>query len=106
MCIRSAASSQDARDVGHAGEHTAHVKPSQHAGGRPAARPRADPSSLRMVPVPRFLVNGASLPLPNRSTQQVSLASCLRSPLTSMVIVVVVAPGAKVSVPVLATESL
>src|SRR6185369_10995461 len=67
-----------------------------------ALRSGQSQSSFRMVPVPRFLVNSALLLSPNRSRENVSSASFLLSPLTSMVMVFVVSPGAKVSVPVLA----
>ena len=60
-------------------------------------------SSFRIVPMPRFLVNSELLLFPNKSTKKVSSASFLLSALTSIVIVFVVSPGAKVSVPVLAT---
>src|SRR5262245_51611492 len=74
-------------------------------GGKdPAGRilkPR-DQSSFRINPVPRFLVKSELLLLPNKSRKNVSSDSFLLSPLTSMVMVFVVSPGAKVSVPDLA----
>src|SRR5262245_21758336 len=54
-------------------------------------------SPLRIVPVPRFLVNSELLLLPIRSRKNSSLTSFLVSPLTSMVMVFVVSPGLKVS---------
>src|SRR5262245_6979845 len=50
-------------------------------------------SSFRIVPRPRFLVRSALLVLPNRSRENVSLASFLLSPLTSSVMALVVSPG-------------
>src|SRR5262249_26886446 len=60
-------------------------------------------SSFRIVPTPRLLVNSELPLLPNRSRKNVSFASFLLSPLTTIVMVFVVSPGAKVSVPLLAT---
>src|SRR5262245_47445625 len=65
-----------------------------------------DQSSFRIVPMPRFLVNSELLLLPNRSRKKVSLDSFLLAPLTTIVIVLVVSPGLKVSAPLLERCSL
>src|SRR5215210_924132 len=65
--------------------------------------PGRDQSSFWIVPVPRFLASRELPLLPNRSRENVSSASRLPSPLTSIVMVLVVSPGANVSVPALAT---
>src|SRR5262245_31614208 len=62
-------------------------------------------SSLRMEPMPRFLENRELLLLANRSRENVSSASFLLSPLTVLVMVFVLSPGAKVNVPDLAMWS-
>jgi hypothetical protein len=59
-------------------------------------------SSFWMEPMPRFLEKRKLLLMPNRSRKKYSLASLLLSPFTSIVMVFVVSPGAKVSVPALA----
>src|SRR5262249_3357534 len=69
----------------------------------PAAFPSCDQSSFRIVPLPRRLENNELTLLLNRSRKNVSFASFLLSPLTSMVMAFHVSPGAKVSVPDLAT---
>src|SRR5262245_5442694 len=61
--------------------------------------PSCDQSSLRIVPIPRVLVNSELLLLPNSSRKKDSSASFLLSPLTSMVMVLLVSPGRKVSAP-------
>src|SRR5262249_5547770 len=61
-----------------------------------------DQSSFRIVPMPRFLVISELPLLPNRSTKNVSSHSFLPSPITLIVMVLDVSPGAKVRVPVLA----
>jgi hypothetical protein len=58
-----------------------------------AANGPVDQSSFRIVPIPRILVTSALLLLSNKSTKNVSSASFLLSPLTTMVLVLVVSPG-------------
>ena len=67
----------------------------------PHSSPR-DQSSFSFMPKPRFFVNSPLLLSPTGPSRTSRSASFLLSPLTSMVIVFVVSPGAKVSVPVLA----
>ena len=94
---------QDTGNVRHEGKHTARVQSSQHAGGRYVSRSPQGQSSFWMEPMPRFFENRALLLMPNRSRNKYSSASFLLSPMISIVMVFVVSPGAKVSVPDLAT---